>query len=441
LVTNVGNILDAAQRVRLLAIQKTARQLDVASARLASGLKVNSAIDSPSRFFLARALTNRAGDLEKLLDGIGQNIRAVQVADNGIKASLKILDLAESYLLDVEKKYLAGEVGIGNGPAPNETPVTFASNADLIPYDAGQDAPASGTITVTGTNEVEFSGNYWRRKAFNYNVTANTVLVFEFRSTTQPEIAAIGFDNDTNFGNDDDRFYLYGTQTTGITYSAPTPTFAYSGSGGWEQIEIPVGQYFTGNYSHMTFIHDDDAAPFGNAAYRNIILREGPSQVANDGAAFEAGYAKIVNQLDDLVQDAHYRGINLLKGDDMTTYFNPARTSKLVTEGIDATFAGLGLDVNDFDSIGAVRAKLAQVRAARNTLRQFGSTLATDLNVIKIRENFTRAQINTSRAGVGDLTLADPNEEGANLLALQTRQQIQTSILALRPPNILSILS
>ncbi len=440
MVEDVGNILGAAQRAQLLALQKTARQLDVASARLASGHKVNSAIDNPSSYFIARSLRHRAGDLERLLDGIGQNIRVIQEADSGIKAQLKILDLAESYLLDVEQKYLADEVGIG-GPPPNETYVTFASNAELIEYVAGQDMPASGTVTVPSANEVTLSGNFWKRKAFNYTITPETVLVFEFQSSLIPEVVTIGFDNDTNFGNDNRRFWIYGTQTSGITYAAPTTAFDYSGSGAWETIEIPVGQYFTGSFNYMTFVNDDDALPRGNSSYRNITLREGPPQTGFDGDSFEDEYIKIVNQLDSIAKDAHYRGINLLKSDNMTTYFNPSHTSKLVSEGIDATYAGLGLEITDFNSLEAIREKLVQVRNARNILRGYASTLVTDLNVIQIREEFTLGQINITKAGADDLTEADLNEEGATMLALQTQQQLGIFMMSMRPANILSILS
>ena len=441
-MNDVGDILGAGRRAQLLALQKTARQLDVASARLASGLKVNSAIDNPDNFFTAKSLKNRADDLTRLLDGIGQNIRAVQEADHGVEADLKLLDLAESYLKDIVERYNAGEFGAGSGLAPNETMVTFNSAGDIVQYVAGQDMPASGTPVVTGNNQVSFSGNLWKRMAFNYTITPDTVMTFDYRSTLIPEVSTIGFDNDTNFGNDNTRFWIYGTQTSGITYAAPFPTYDYSGSGAWETIEIPVGTFFTGSFSYINFVNDDDGAPLGNSAYRNIILREGPVQEPSvDLSSFREGYQKITSQIDDIARDAIYRGINLLKDETMTTYFNEDRTSKLVSEGIDATADGLGLNDEDFTSIESVEAKIDQVRAARKVLRSFGSTLATDLNILQVREIFTLGTVNTLSAGAEDLTRADLNEEGAKYLALQTQQQLGVSMLALRTANVLSILS
>lgn len=442
MVNDVGDSLGAGQCAQLLALQKTARQLDVASARLASGLKVNSAIDNPANYFAAKFLNTRADDLTRLLDGIGQNIRAIQEADHGVQADLRLLDLAESYLKDIVDRYYAGDLGAGTGLAPNETMVTFNGPGDFTTYVSGQDMTATGTPVVTGNNEVRFSGNLWKRKAFNYTVTAQTVITFEYRSTQIPEVSTIGFDNDTNFSNDNRRFWLYGTQTSGITYAAPYPTFDYSGSGTWETITIPVGAYFTGNFNYMTFVSDDDVAPYGNSAYRNIILREGPEQEKSiDLSSFREGYQRITDQIDLIARDANYRGINLLKDESMTTYFNEDHTSKLVSKGINATVAGLGLNDEDFSSIQSVEAKIDQVKAARKVLRSFGSTLATDLNILQIRELFTQGTINTHRSGAEDLTRAELNEEGAKYLALQTQQQLGVSMLALRTANVLSILS
>tara|TARA_R110001592_G_scaffold20926_19_gene84772 strand:- start:11694 stop:13046 length:1353 start_codon:yes stop_codon:yes gene_type:complete len=447
---SAGNILDAAQSSRLTAIKQTARKLDETSVRLATGLDVNSALDDPQNYFAAFALRNKAADLTRLLDGITQSIRTVELAEDGLQADLKILDQAESYLLDLEQKYRSGEIetqAVQGGFQPtNETDVTFAGVGDLAVYVGSQDSPSSGSITVIDDNQVTFDGNYWRRKAFNYSITPDSVLTFEFRSSLEPEIAAIGFDNDTNFSNGNSHFFfLHGTQTSGITYDAPVATYDYDGSGNWVEVEIPVGTFFTGNFANITFVHDDDALPYGNASYRNITLREGAKQVgptveqATRDLASE--YIKIVSQIDAIAEDANYRGINLLGGEDLVTDFNRNRTTSLTSKGVDATYNGLGLDVDDFDSIEAVQKKIDQVRKARQTLRRYSATLANNFDVIKMRYDFIRNQISTAKSGADDLTLADQNEEGANMLALQTRQQIQFSILAQPPANILSILS
>lgn len=444
MANNVGSIIGSAQRAQLLSMQKTARQLDVTSLRLATGQKVSSALDNPNSFFLARSLRNKAADLSRLLDSIGQNMRVIQEADHGIKADLAILDLAESFLKDLEEKYQNGEIGTITGIPANETHITFLPNGvGVTQYIAGQDQPATGPMTTTSSS-LTLAGSLWKRKLVNYTITPNTVLIFDYRSTRQPEVSAIGFDNDTDFTNDDNRFFLYGTQVGGVTTVEPTPIYLYPGGSVNYHYEIPVGTYFTGDFSHMTFINDDDAPPRGNATFRNIILREGPAQagpVTNDTAVFDKEYATIIDQLDQIARDAHYRGVNLLKGDDMTTVFNEDRTSALVSKGIMATAAGLGLEKSKLDSLESVQAKLSQIRAARAVLRAYGSTLSTNLNVIQIRHDFVKDQIDTRKAGADKLTNADLNEEGVNMLALQTAQQLQTTMMAMRPNTVLDMLA
>ena len=74
---------------------------------------------------------------------------------------------------------------------------------------------------------------------------------------------------------------------------------------------------------------------------------------------------------------------------------------------------------------------IADLTAALTTLRSESQTLSANLSTVQIRQDFTKATINTLQTGSSDLTLADSNEEGANLLALQTRQQLSTTALSL----------
>lgn len=89
-------VLTAALRNNLLSLQRTQSLIDKAQLRLATGLKVNSALDNPQNFFASQALKNRASDLNRLLDGIGQNIQVIKAADNGISALTKLVEQADS---------------------------------------------------------------------------------------------------------------------------------------------------------------------------------------------------------------------------------------------------------------------------------------------------------------------------------------------------------
>ena len=89
-------VLTAALRNNLLSLQRTQGLIDSTQLRLATGLKVNSALDNPQNFFASQALKNRASDLNRLLDGIGQNIQVIKAADNGVSALTKLIEQADS---------------------------------------------------------------------------------------------------------------------------------------------------------------------------------------------------------------------------------------------------------------------------------------------------------------------------------------------------------
>ena len=85
-------VLSGAIRSNLLSMQNTAKMLDQTQLRLATGLKVRSAIDSPTSFFTAQGLNNRASDLNNLLDAMGQAVKTLEAADQGIKSILKLVE-------------------------------------------------------------------------------------------------------------------------------------------------------------------------------------------------------------------------------------------------------------------------------------------------------------------------------------------------------------
>ena len=82
-------------------------------------------------------------------------------------------------------------------------------------------------------------------------------------------------------------------------------------------------------------------------------------------------------------------------------------------------------------SISDITAASTDLTAALTTLRSESQALSSSLATIQVRQDFTKAMVNTLNTGADSLTLADSNEEGANLLALQTRQQLSTTALSL----------
>src|ERR1700737_2967861 len=91
-----GIVLAASVRQTLLSLQSTADLLSTTQNRLATGNKVNSALDNPTSFFTAQSLNNRAGDISNLLDGISNGVQVLQAANTGITSLQKLVDTAKS---------------------------------------------------------------------------------------------------------------------------------------------------------------------------------------------------------------------------------------------------------------------------------------------------------------------------------------------------------
>src|SRR6478672_2054491 len=89
-------VLTAAVRQNLLSLQDTASLLSTTQTRLATGKKVNSALDNPTNFFTAAGLDARASDIGNLLDSIGNGVQVLQAADTGITSLQKLVDTAKS---------------------------------------------------------------------------------------------------------------------------------------------------------------------------------------------------------------------------------------------------------------------------------------------------------------------------------------------------------
>ncbi len=88
--------LSASVRQNLLSLQSTAQLMSSTQNRLATGKKVNSALDNPSNFFTSQSLNNRASDLNSLLDSIGQAQQTLKAADTGITSLTKLVESAKS---------------------------------------------------------------------------------------------------------------------------------------------------------------------------------------------------------------------------------------------------------------------------------------------------------------------------------------------------------
>jgi len=155
----------------------------------------------------------------------------------------------------------------------------------------------------------------------------------------------------------------------------------------------------------------------------------------------------LLTQIDSLANDSSFNGTNLLQAtpDDLAVTFNEDNSSNLTISGLDSTTGTAGLDVTEavgaFANDADINTSLTELNSALTELRTNAATLGSNSSVLQTRLNFTTDVVNTLEIGAGKLTLADLNEESANLLALQTRQQLGINSLSLAAQSERSILA
>lgn len=254
-------VLSSGVRSNLLQLQQTSELITSTQTKLATGKRVNSALDNPNNFFTAQGLDNRANDLSNLLDSMATGINTIQAANNGISAITKLVQSAQS-------------------------------------------------------------------------------LVSQAQQTTDTTVRA----------------------------------------------------------------------------------------------TLAAQYDSLRNQIDQLSGDSGINGVNLLANNNLTITLNETGSSNVVISGYDDTTAGalaISATTNAWATTADISAAGAELTTSLVTLRSQSQALSSNLQTVQIRQDFTKAMINTLNTGADGLTLADSNEEGANLLALQTRQQLSTTALSL----------
>jgi flagellin-like hook-associated protein FlgL len=545
-------VLSSALRNNLLSLQNTQRNIDTAQLRLATGLKVNSALDNPQNFFTAKSLNNRASDLTRLLDGIGQSIRTIEQANTGVETLSQLLDQADSIALEAQSEIRASEgfarargnvdlsgvadlttIGGGGvitagdtlditvtqsdgtqstltitiGAAENVDDIVSAVNVEVNGAGLGSNIGEVVRARVTGAGQLEFA-----------SLNENASIRISSDGTgggggglTSAAFAALGLD--TIVGTEDNGaggFTPGGTAVAGNTLvSGVAEATAASGQyeasqqlGSVANVGAEGAGYLDGGGDNANIILniDGETVDLGNFSDTDTIqsvvdavnnagrtdveasfntttgqieikfdetigqvelqftgtgastvdfgFGAGAADVALGAAAissefftfdgvnpdvdqFEEDFNNIRDQIDQLVEDSNYRGVNLLSGDNLETFFNEDRSNSLETEGVDFTATGFGITEGDFTNAANVQQSIDQIRSAVSDVRNFGQSIANDLSIVQFRRDFTEQTINTLQSGADDLVVADQNEEGANLLALQTRQALGTTSLSL----------
>lgn len=345
-------------RSNLLALQNIASQRETIQGRLASGKKVNSALDNPTNFFTAASLNSRANDLGSLLDSMSNGIKTLEAADNGLKSITKTVESLQSTIRQARQD-----------KSWNGESLAFTASA------------TAGTVS--------FSGGAVGTTAVDVAIAAN--------ASVDDVVSAIN-------GN-----------------SSLTGKVRASNDNGKLRVE---------NLSTSDLVVTDAATA--------LTATNGTSAVA--GNSVRADLIKQFNdlrqQLDRTSEDASFNGINLLRGDALNITFNETGSSSITVQskgGNPINSTNLGIDVQATsvaDTDSGLDGILTKLSTALGSLRSQSSAFGSNLSMVQNRQDFTKSMMNTLKGGADNLTLADQNEEGANLLALNTRAQLATSALS-----------
>ena len=445
--------LSAGVRQNLLSLQQTADMMSQTQNRLATGKKVTSALDNPTNFFTSKSLNSRANELSSLLDGISNATKTLEAADNGIKAITKLVESAQS---TARQALQDGGAGAGtviessssistNGLTPEAgesiqdqakrqtlSNLGFA-NGDTIALEATDTATGSVstiTITVGTTQKVDGSGAVATVQDAVDVINASGVATAEVSDAGKLKLS----------GSDTDTLNLTVTDTGGDASTATTQATSLAASLGFGtnsnvDLSDPAdGDYVDAGETAVTFT---DGATAGAADTLSITTQANPAANSSSRQKLVSQFNEILGQIDKLAADASFNGTNLINSSSskLTVAFNEKRDagskSELSISGKDLTSSGLSLTNVSSLSDAEANATLDSLSAALGTLRETSSTFGSNLNTVTIRKDFTKDLINTLQTGADNLVLADTNEEGANLLALQTRQSLSTTALSL----------
>ena len=146
-------------------------------------------------------------------------------------------------------------------------------------------------------------------------------------------------------------------------------------------------------------------------------------------------FNELRTQIDNMAKDADYQGLNLINGtgSKLEVSFSTDTTSVLTINSVDLRSSSLGLNIQaaaNWSLAANIDSALKEVNAAVSSLRGKAQSLGSNIALLQTRLQFTAEYVNTLEGGAGKLTLAEINEEGANLVALQVRQQLGIQALA-----------
>ncbi|HEV7260989.1 MAG TPA: flagellin [Bosea sp. (in: a-proteobacteria)] len=430
-----NTILSSGVRNNLLTLQQTTAQQSVIQNRLATGKRVNSAIDNPVNYFTSQSLNDRSSQLTGLLDGISNGIQTIQAASKGIDGITKLVQSLQSTVKQAQAD------AAQNRPTKAGTALASATEAAVTSKSLKDIALDKSVIDLTGGTAATADAATASSSGDLGIAVANTSLALSITTgTTTYEIA---FDaanktvrdvvNEINKSGIATAFVDEKGQLNVKGTGSETVEFGFgSGTSAANAITSAQGG---GNNTAIGFLAADAVLATSQLTSSNITsaVRSNLIQQFND----------LRDQIDKLAEDSSFNGINLLQGDRLSIVFNEktgTNQTKLDIQGSTLSSENLGIVQatntqlagffnfqNDLDLDKATEA----LTSSLTSLKSLSSTLGSNLSVAQTRQDFTKELTNVLTTGADNLVLADPNAEGASLLALNTRQQLSQTALSL----------
>ena len=448
-----GPILSSGVRNNLLTLQQTTAQQNVIQNRLATGRKVNSAIDNPVNYFTALSLNDRSSQLNGLLDGISNGIQTIQAASKGIDAITKLVQSLQSTVKQAQADAAQNrptKAGTALATAAEATTTSkslkdIALDKAIIDVTGGTAATAdAATATSSGDRGIATDADGVR---FALSITSGSTtydVAFDGANKTVRDVvneinksgiatAFVDEKGQLNVKGNGSEKVQFGFATLGVTAAsagAPTPAEITTA----DTTAIAAAKTATNSNAALGFI-GADATAAGAIAGQNITSATRSNLIQQ--------YNDLRSQIDQLAKDAGYNGANLLQGDRLSIVFNEktgANQTKLEIQGSTLSADNLGISqaVNtqlagffNFQNDADLDKVTAALTGALTSLKSLSSTLGSNLSVAQTRQDFTKELSNVLTQGADSLVAADSNAEGASLLALNTRQQLSQTALSL----------
>lgn len=387
--------LSAAVRDSLLSLQGTTNLINRTQGRLSSGLKVSGASDNPVAYFQSKALSDRAADFTEKKAGIDQGVSTVSAALDGVTGVEAILAQMKGILQSMKS---------ATGTNFSDLVTQFndlRTQVDNLTTDTTYQG--INLINGTGTSlDVEFS-----------KLTASVLAIDSVDITTGTSGLDIGAI--TNYTGSVEVSYAAGTVGTnfGASGTANSAFAAETITLTWQGLDkaYTAGATVAFSYGTATVTATVGTAGAGTLSNGDTIT----VTAVSSGTGVSAFYVNVGTAQSAATTVAGTAGVSA-SGTYSTSWVEEGATS-------------------------AISALITDLDTALDTTRSTATTLGTNVSLLQTRLDFTSRYVNSLDEGSGKLTLADINQEGANLLALQTRQQLGVNSLAFAGQAEQSILS